>query len=198
MNPIKRKSAYVTYLLINLNLIYFLIEIALGGSENLETLYHLGGLVPQEVFLGEWWRLLSANFLHFGWLHLGTNMLGLYFLGRFVEISIGSLRYIIAYLLSGVGAMLAFSLLSVQLGETEQILVGASAAIMGLIGVMVAMFWQDWRKERSRIAARRLRVIILIVGCQFFFDFMNPQISFLSHVLGLIIGFIIGSILLIV
>lgn len=198
MKSRKWKQAYVTYLLINLNFIYFLIEMASGGSENLETLYSLGALVPEEVFLGEWWRLLSANFLHFGWLHFSTNMLGLYFLGRFVELSLGSLRYTIAYLFSGIGAMFAFSLLSIQLGETEQLLVGASAAIMGLIGVMAAMFWQDWRKENSPLAARRLRLLVSIIGLQFIFDFINPQISFLSHVLGLIVGFILGSILLIV
>jgi rhomboid protease GluP len=193
---IKGRKAYVTYLLIAVNLCFFYLEMISGGTENLDTLYNLGALVPQEIWLGEWWRLLNANFLHFGWLHLSTNMLGLYFLGRFVEISIGSLRYTIAYLLSGIGAMLAFSIVAIKVGETDQILVGASAAIMGLIGVIVAIFWQAWHQEKSHLAARRLKVVISIVGLQFIFDLFNPQISFLSHVLGLVIGVFMGFVLL--
>jgi rhomboid protease GluP len=193
----KNKQAHVTYLLIGINLSVFALEINSGGSENLETLYQLGALVPQEVLAGEWWRLLTANFLHFGWVHLASNMLGLFFIGRFVEYVLGFSRFLIAYLFSSIGSMLAFSLLTIELGDYQQILVGASAAIMGLVGVMIAIAFSDWRKEKSRLAARRLNFIALIIGLQFLFDITNPQVSFLSHLLGLILGFIIGSILLI-
>jgi rhomboid protease GluP len=193
----KNKQAYGTYLLIGINLSVFALEINSGGSENLETLYQLGALVPQEVLAGEWWRLVSANFLHFGWIHLASNMLGLFFIGRFVELVLGFSRFLIAYLFSGIGSMLAFSILTRELGDYQQILVGASAAIMGLVGVMIAIAFSDWRKEKSRLAARRLNFIALIIGLQFLFDIANPQVSFLSHLLGLILGFIIGSILLI-
>jgi rhomboid protease GluP len=193
----KNKQTYGTLLLIGINLSVFALEIRLGGSENLETLYQLGALVPQEVLAGEWWRLLNANFLHFGWIHLASNMLGLFFIGRFVEFVFGFNRFLIAYLFSGVGSMLAFSVLTVEFGNYQQILVGASAAIMGLVGVMSAVSLYDWRKEKSRLAARRLNFILLIVGLQFLFDFTNPQVSSLSHLLGLIVGFILGNFLLI-
>ncbi|MGK7872705.1 MAG: rhomboid family intramembrane serine protease [Xenococcaceae cyanobacterium] len=192
-----RRKAYATYGLIGLNLLFFALEIVSGGSENSYTLYRLGALVPQEVWSGQWWRLLSANFLHFGWLHLFTNMLGLYFLGQFVEFTLGIGRYLVAYLVSGVGSMLAFSILALSLGDQNQILVGASAAIMSLIGVIGAIFLRLWRQEKSRIAARRLRFLFLIIGLQFAFDLTTPRVSFLSHLFGLILGFFSGSFLLI-
>ena len=192
-----QRKAHATYGLIGLNLLCFALEMASGGSENLDTLYRLGGLVPPDVWAGQWWRLLNANFLHFGWFHLLTNMIGLYVLGAFVESYLGTGRYLLAYFVSGVGAMFVFSLLAMKAGNTEQILVGASAAIMGLLGVAIAIFLRDCYQEKSSFAARRLRSIFLIIGLQFAFDLADPQVSFLSHVLGLMIGFMTGILLLI-
>jgi rhomboid protease GluP len=197
MTDFKDKKAYTTYILIGMNLSVFALEIVSGGSQNLETLYQLGALSPEEVWLGEWWRVLSANFLHFGWLHLITNMLGLYFLGQFVELAIGISRYLFIYLISGTGSMLAFSVLAIKFGDSQQLLVGASAAIMGLVGVIGAMFFRDWRKEKSRTATKRLRFILLVIVLQFVFDLTTPQVSFLSHLLGLAIGSITGYLVLI-
>ena len=191
-------KAYATYGLICLNLVFFYLEMLIGSSENINTLNYLGALVPQAVFSGQWWRLLTANFLHFGWVHLFTNMLGLYFLGSFVELTLGKVRYLLAYFVSGVGAMLAFALLAIQFGTQDQLLVGASAAIMGLIGVISALALWNWRKERSHITARRLRFVILIIILQFTFDLITPQVSSLSHLLGLILGFITANFLLLI
>ena len=191
------RIAFATYGLISLNLLFFWLEVERGGSENLTTLYNLGALDPQAVWSGQWWRLLSANFLHFGWLHLLTNMLGLYLIGRAVEFSLGIGRFLTIYLVSGVGAMFSFTFWTMKLGNQDQILVGASAAIMGLVGVIGAIFLQGWRREKSPLAAKRLRFIILVIVIQFALDLATPQVSFLSHLLGLIIGFLVGNILLV-
>ena len=190
-NPLK---AYATHGLIVINLVFFAVQFT-GGTNNLTTLYQLG-LGPQAVLSGQWWRLLSANFLHFGLLHLLSNMVGLYFIGRFVETNLGVRRYLLAYFISGIGSMLAFSILAVKMGASNQILVGASAAIMGLIGVICAIFFRMWQSKKSRYGFRRLLILLFMIGVQFAFDLAMPRVSFLSHVLGLIIGFITGSILL--
>ena len=189
---LSHRKAYVTYSLLGINLLLFCLEIVLGGSEDLATLYRLGALVPEAISAGQWWRLITANFLHFGWVHLATNMLGLYVLGKLVEANLGSIRYLLVYLISGIGTMLIFSFSM----PPNQILVGASAAIMGLLGVILAMFLRDWHKDKSRLAAKRLQLLSLIVGIQFIFDLTTPQVSFLSHLIGLIIGFFTGLILL--
>jgi rhomboid protease GluP len=195
--PSRRVSqkAYGTFLLIGINLVVFAIEILAGGSEDIEVLYRLGALVPTVTWQGEWWRLLSATFLHFGYLHLALNMLGLYYLGIFVELKLGIWRYLAAYLFCGVGSMLVVTVLAIAQNSTEQITVGASGAIMGMVGVTGAILFQAWRREKSRFAAQRLRTIIAIVCLQIFFDLTTPNVSAIGHTSGLTLGFLIGMLL---
>ena len=191
--------AYTTYILIALNLLVYALEIKFGGSQNSIALEKLGALVPEKVLAGEWWRLIGANFLHYGSFHLATNMLSLFFIGRLIELSLGAKYYLTIYLVSGIGSMLTFSLLAFQLGLNNVFLVGASAAIMGLIGAVLAISLQIWlRKRHSIVAKRRLQQVILIVAIQFIFDNLIPQVSFHSHLFGFIIGFSISSILVFV
>jgi rhomboid protease GluP len=190
------KRSYVTYGLIGLNALVFAVEVRQGGSENLETLYQLGALVPVDVWQGDWWRVITANFLHYGFLHLAMNMLGLFFLGGFVEATLGVIRYLITYFVSGIGAMSLISWLATFLGTQDQILVGASAAIMGLVGATGAIMLYGWKREHSRIAARNFRALLFVIGIQVIFDLTTPGVSFLGHTLGLIVGFSTSSILL--
>lgn len=190
------KKPLATYAIIAINLLAFILEIKTGGSQNLENLYRLGALYPQDVWAGEWWRLLSANFLHAGFLHLAMNMMGLYVIGSFVEFSLGSWRYLISYFASGVGSMFIICILSRFFNSQSVITVGASGAIMGLVGVMGAIMLWGWRREKSRIAARGLRSIILIIVLQLMFDLSNPQVSIAAHNYGLILGFITGNLLI--
>ena len=191
------KKPYATYLIIGLNCLVFALEILTGGSQSLENLYRLGALSPEAVWNGEWWRVLSATFLHFGYLHLVMNMMGLYVLGSFVELSFGTWRYLISYFICGMGSMFTIAFLATSPVAQVQITVGASGAIMGLIGVMGAIMLWGWWREKSRIAAKRLQSIIWIVVLQAFFDLTTPQISILGHNSGLILGFLTGNLLLI-
>ena len=196
MNNPPQKIAYTTYILITLNLLIYALEIKLGGSQSSFALDRLGALVPEKVLAGEWWRLIGANFLHYGSFHLATNMLSLFFIGRLIELSLGAKYYLTIYLFSGVGSMLTFTLLAFRLGLSNALLVGASAAIMGLIGAILAISLQIWLKKRYSVTAkRRLQQIILIIVIQFIFDNIIPQVSFHAHLFGFIIGFLISSIL---
>jgi len=190
------RQPIVTYGLIALNCLVFALEIVMGGSENTVTLYHLGALVPELVWQGSWWRLLAANFLHFGALHLVMNMLGLYVLGRYVETTLGRPRFLMCYFTSGIGAMLVFTLLTVFAGYETRIVVGASGAIMGLVGVMGAIFLYGWQREKSRFAAQKFRLVLLTIGLQVVFDLSTPQVSFVGHTAGLIIGAIVGAVMM--
>ncbi len=196
MIKINGKRAYITYTLIFINLMVFLLEMRSGGSTNLQTLYTLGALVAENVKQGEWWRLLSANFLHFGWLHLISNMLALLFIGSIVELSIGVERYLIVYFLSGAGSMLAFALLADYIGQVQVVLMGASAAIMGTIGTMLVTSWQAWLRHKTYLNAKRLRTVIFVIVLQFILDNIIPSVSFYSHLFGFTIGFLISLILL--
>ncbi len=194
---LRPQRAGVTYSLIGLNLLAFLAELTQGGSENATTLIRLGALLPAQVWeQGEWWRLLSANFLHYGWLHLSTNMAGLYILGPFVERHLGAWRYLLAYLATGVLSMLAFTAIAIAAAQPQQLLVGASAAIIGMVGVLLALLLRGWRRDKSTLAAKRLRLILIIIGLQILFDLLIPEVSVLAHLLGLSIGFLAGQLFL--
>ncbi len=123
------------------------------------------------------------------------NMLGLYILGPFVEYALSGWRYLLLYLSSGVGSMLVVSL-ATHFGYSEaQFVVGASGSVMGIVGATAAVLLQGWRREKSRLASRRLRFILFIIAFQVIFDLSIPQVSVTGHTSGLIIGFLVGSIL---
>lgn len=185
-------SSYVTYCLLLVNLGFFALEIHYGGSQHPPTLDQLGALIPDSVRQGEWWRLLNANFLHYGWTHLLTNLTGLYLLGPFVEKHLGRWRYLLTYLLAGVGTMGIFTIRAVVQNNLLERLVGASAAIMALLGVILVILWHGCFSEKSRVAGDRLRSLSSVVVLQFVFDVMIPEISVLAHTVGLILGLGLG------
>ncbi len=188
--------AIFTYLLIALNLVAFGLEVALGGSTNIETLYRMGALVPESALAGEWWRLLTAMFLHYGFAHLFMNMLALWVLGPFVEYALGARRFMAVYFVSGLGGMAGVVLLRQAGLLDEQILVGASGAIMGLIGATGAVMLRGWRTEQAVLARRRLVAVLVIIGLQTALDALAVmQTSLPAHLGGAVIGFVLTSLL---
>lgn len=191
----RTRRSYATYALIGLNLTMFAAETVLGGNDDLLVLYQLGALVPELVFTGQWWRSLTAIFLHAGWIHLLANMLGLYVFGSLVEAILGRTKFLVCYFISGIGSMLVVATLAVLLSFTDQITVGASGAILGLVGAEAAIQLKGWRLEKAAIAGERLRLILFVVVLQTVSDLLTPQVSLVGHVSGLILGFLTGLVL---
>ena len=184
------RGAPATLALIALNVGVFLLEMARGGSEDMQTLLRLGALwLPAVVSGGQWYRLVAAMFLHFGPLHLGMNMLALIIIGPWVERSLGWVRFVAVYFVTGIGSMAAVLGLMYWGWTRMGVLVGASGAIMGLIGAEGALLASGWRRQRSGAAARRLRGIAFIVATQVCFDLLIPQVSLAGHASGVLIGF---------
>jgi rhomboid protease GluP len=184
------RHARVTQILILLNLLMFAAEVGFGGGENLDTLYRLGAMFPPAVWAGEWWRCISALFLHFGWLHLAMNMVALWLLGPFMEFALGFWRYLLLYLLAGVGSMAVVMLLGSG-PAGDGLTVGASGCIMGLIGATGSIMLRGWRRENAFTAKRRLGSVLLVVMMQTLFDSVVPQVSMTAHLSGALIGFVI-------
>ncbi len=156
------------------------------------NLYELGILYPDRVQQGEGWRLLSAVFLHAGWFHLLSNMLGLYILGGIVEPLLGKWRYAIGYFATGIGSMTAVTILSNLNLIQESAVVGASGAIMGLLGMMGAIFLVRWLRFKEAIAVQRLKMVGIIAVFQIISDNIVPNVSKAGHLSGLAIGFFVG------
>ena len=166
----------------------FAVEMVRGGATNLDTLYRLGALFPPAVRAGQWWRLVAAVFLHYGWLHITMNMFALWVLGPFIEFALGFRRYLWTYLISGIGSMGIVMLFSFG-PRAEQLALGASGCIMGLVGATGALMLRAWRQHQALSARRRLITMLLIIITQSIFDFMVPQVSMTAHLSGAIIGF---------
>jgi rhomboid protease GluP len=188
---LNNRRPYATWVIIILNLIMFVLEMQQGGSENLQTLYQLGALWPPAVLIsGEWWRVLTAMFLHLGLAHIALNMLALYVLGPFLERMLGVRRYVLIYALSGLGSMVTILALT-QAGLLQpNLLVGASGAILGLVGATAAIYLRDWRLRHSQLARSRLLRPLFIVVTQFMVDLIIPQTSLVGHLSGAVWGFI--------
>ncbi|WP_373542244.1 rhomboid family intramembrane serine protease [Chamaesiphon sp.] len=188
----------VTNLLIVLNVLIFCAELAWqskAGNGDF-SLISWGGLAAPLVLAGEWWRIVTANFIHLGILHLGMNMLGLFYLGKFVEHRLGSVRYLLAYLLAGIGSMAFITYFDTRWANQLQVTVGASGAIMGMLGAMGAIHLRGWRQTKVAAAGRQFQTVLFSVGFQLIFDLTNGRTSISGHFSGLTIGFVVGLILL--
>jgi rhomboid protease GluP len=177
-------------ILIVLNLVMFLAEMKLGGSTNQDTLHRLGAMEPRAIrYDGEYWRLLTSLFLHFGPLHLLFNLYALFVIGPGLERIIGSIRFALYYLLSGLGSSIGVLLLKWPIAYRPEQLVGASGCVMGIVGV-----WAGYlvRHRHEPFAGRRLKNIVLIVAIQTAFDLSTPQISMAAHLSGLATGVVLG------
>lgn len=165
----------------------FLVEEFLGGSEHLDVAVKMGALVVAPGFEPELWRLGAANFLHFGWVHLFMNVAALFALGPFVEKRLGAFRYLIVLAASGIGSMGLTAY--VFYAGREVILVGASGAIMGLVGATAALLLRMRHDDRSGLVGKRLRSVAFILCLQFAFDFLTPKVSLAAHAGGALCGF---------
>ncbi len=128
---IEGAGAKVTKALIGINVAVYVAELAQGGGVYgvNSTIYEKGFLYAPFVGQGDWWRLMTAAFLHYGPFHLILNMLGLYWFGSLLEQRIGSGRYLLIYIVSG----LAGSAGALVISPTSAT-VGASGAIFGILG----------------------------------------------------------------
>ena len=149
-----------------------------------EVVYRLGASFGPAIFgLHEWWRLVTAMFLHGGLIHIGFNMLGLMQFGPALEELYGSARYLFLYVVTGVFGFLV----SAWFGNYS---LGASGALLGLIGLMLAI-----TSKRGGAFMRDLRArLITSVAILFFLGFSGVGIDNYAHGAGLALGFALGKV----
>src|SRR5262249_45413213 len=189
-NQFQNAPAVLT--LIVINVIAFLLEISAGGWNDPDVLHRMGALEPYAVVNGEYWRLLTALFLHGGFLHLGFNLFALYVLGPPLEQAIGTTRFAACYLISGLGSSVGVvALTTLGFIQATQV-IGASGSIMGVVGAWAGFLL---RHRHAPLAKQRLANIGLIVAIQIAFDLSTPQVSMAAHMCGLAAGFLLGLIL---
>jgi membrane associated rhomboid family serine protease len=170
-------GAVVTKVLIGLNVAVYLITAVQGNGLNDPggSLLSKWALFGPVVAHGDWWRLITAAFLHASLIHIGSNMLALWWLGGPVEQYLGPVRYIGLYLVSGLAGS-AGALVVNPLSVT----VGASGAIFGIMGALLILEWQQTGRLTGNAAG--LIAINLVISVAI------PGISIGGHIGGLIGG----------
>ncbi len=180
-------SFYITPIIIDLNLLVFVLMVASGlgfGSFPAVDLWHWGGNFRPSLLQGEWWRLLTGIFLHGGFTHLASNMVSLMFIGYLLEGRLGRLRYALAYLISGIGASLASAV-----WHPATVSIGASGAIFGLYGVfLVFMFAKIFPKDFRR---QFLRITLVFIIYNLAMGY-SGNIDNAAHMGGLLSGVLMG------
>ena len=186
---IPRKGFIATPILIDLNILVFIVMIASGVgimSPSTLSLLKWGADFGPLTLTGDWWRAVTCNFIHIGAFHLLMNMYAFMYVGLLLEDLIGSRRMFMSYLLTGLCSAV-FSLY--MHGET--ISAGASGAIFGLYGIFLAfLFFHRIAKEQRKAL---LTSILIFVGYNLVYG-MKAGIDNAAHIGGLLSGFLLGII----
>jgi membrane associated rhomboid family serine protease len=176
-----RRWGPVTLTLIGLNVAMFLLTAVLTGLAGLDpldnyrtALFQDLAQVPFLVDAGDWWRPITAAFLHYGVIHLALNMLSLLVFGSELERLVGRGRYLTIYLVSVLGGAAAIQLL----GDPFTQVAGASTAIYGLMGAFGVVLVQQ---------KQDLRGLLTLLGINLVISFL-PGVSLIGHLGGLIGG----------
>jgi len=178
----------VTYVLMGLLVVVFAIETLAGGSDNPRTLIQLGANFAPLVTTGDYWRLFTANFLHIGLMHLFFNLYALYIVGTEVEMFYGPARFLVIYLLTGLSGAIA------SYAFTYGLSAGASTAIMGLIGTLVAFFVRN-RTVFGAMSRNRLTNLVVVIAINVLYGLSVSAIDNFGHLGGFIGGAILGWLL---
>lgn len=174
------KKYPVISVLIGMNLVVYLLGLIPGIGNNL---YALGIAYNYSISQGEYWRLITAMFLHGGFLHLLFNMFGLYVFGPELEQLAGKLRFFSIYFISGLLANVATYVVE----PLNYASLGASGAIFGIFGAYLALVYHT-----RKILPQLKQLIIPLVAISVIMTFVQSNINITAHLVGLAVGFILG------
>ena len=195
-NSARRVFPFITYLLILVNVIFFIVELALGDAFIVQWSF-----IPQRFLAnpaGEFLTIFTSMFMHAGWLHIVGNMLYLWIFGDNVEDNFGHVKFLIFYLLCGLAATFAQMVFSMH---SEIPNLGASGAIAGVLGAYILMFPKG--RVKVLLGFRVVQVPALIVlglwiVLQFFSGIGSIMsqtdeggVAYMAHIGGFITGFIL-------
>jgi len=184
------KRNYITIGIIIINIIYFLFLETHGGSEDTMVMLRYGAAFPENIKNGEYYRLATSMFMHFGIEHIANNMLILVLLGGKLEDIMGHFKFFVIYMLSGILANIASDLAQTMTGDFA-VSAGASGAIFGVVGALLASLVLS----KGKIKNLNLYQIAVSLGLMLYAGFKTTGVDNIAHVGGAVSGVFIGLIL---
>ena len=191
----------VTYSVLGLNFLLFIVSLmatmrasgalSLLGSIRGDVLLRLGARQSILLFHGQWWRLVMPIFLHGGLLHIAMNTWVLMDIGPQVEELYGSARYLFLYVATGIAGFIASTAWNIYTLQGLGIAIGASGALMGLIGAMLALTTRRGGAYMQMIRGQLLRWVAYIL----IFGIIVSGVDNAGHLGGLAAGFLLGRVM---
>lgn len=186
-----RKTAYVNFIIIAVNVAVFLYLETKGSTESAKFMAVHGALYePAVLYEKEYWRLVTAVFMHFGVEHLANNMLLLFVLGDNLERALGKIKYGVFYLVCGIGANIVSLYANLRSGDYA-VSAGASGAIFGVIGGLLYAV----AINRGRLEDLSTRQMVILAAFSLYHGFTSSGVNNVAHVSGLLLGVIMGAVL---
>lgn len=176
-------------IMVAVNIVVFLLLSVIGDTnDGIFMLQHGAGYTPN-ILNGEYYRLFTCMFLHFGIYHIAYNMFCLIFLGDVLETEVGTVRYLIIYILGGLGGNLLSMAMDLRDGVFP-VSAGASGAIFAVVGAILYIVLRN-KGQLGTITIRRLLLMIAVTLGQGFTDVGTDNAA---HVGGLAAGFVLAVI----
>lgn len=185
-----RFQPLVTWGLIAACAAVFILELAKGaGFDTMspELAIRLGANYGPMTLAGQWWRLFTSMFLHFGFLHIALNMWCLWVLGMLAERLMGRAAFLLLYVATGI----AGSLLSLAI-HPQLVSAGASGAIFGVAGGLVTYLWMQRDRLNYAAVMKQLKSLAIFLGINLIYSF-GPGIDMMAHAGGVLAGLAIGA-----
>lgn len=181
---------FVTIFMAAVNILVFFAAEWMGDTEDVAFMMQIGAVYPEYLTRdGEYWRLLTSNFLHFGFEHLLNNMLILLCAGPILEKAQGHVKYLVLYLCAGVGGSTLSFLQMVWSGDYAAA-AGASSAIFGIIG---ALLWIVIR-HKGHYETLTGKGLVFMIAISLYYGVRTGGIDNWGHIGGLIMGFLLSMV----
>lgn len=182
---------YMTIAIVGINVIVYLIMSARGATDNALFMASNGAMYPDFLtYNHQWWRIITAMFLHFGITHLMNNMIIFYCIGSRLEHVIGHWKMLAVYMTAGIGGgLLSYAVMMIT-GDYA-VSAGASGAVFGVIG---GLLWVVIR-HRGNIEGMTTRGMGVMLLLSLYFGFTTTGVDNWCHIGGLVCGFIAAMIL---
>lgn len=181
-----RPKSWANIVIVAVNIVVFVLVELTGSSEDVYHMLDWGAMYAPLIRSGQYYRLITCMFLHFGFEHLFNNMLLLIFIGDYLERAVGKLRYLLIYLLGGLGGNVISCLVNLKT-DSGAVSAGASGAVFAVIGAMLYLVIHS----KGRIEDISLQRLLLMAVLSVYVGFSTGGIDNAAHIGGLIWGFLI-------
>ncbi len=180
------EKSKVTFTLLAIMIVYFIFMSLNGGTTNIQTLIKYGAMVPPFVSeYNEYYRFVTSIFIHIGITHILFNGYALYVFGPQIEGLMGPKKYLLFFILTGIGGNIATYIFNYQ-----SVSAGASGSLFGLFGAFLYLVV----RHPNIVTPQGKKSILQLLGINLLLTFAVPSISITAHLGGLIIGFLLSFI----